>query len=103
MQRLQRSVPVSGFAMAMRSAVIVFLLAAVVSSGAEPPPSAGESVLRRSTIDGGGGSSSSPSFTVRGTLGQSDAAESSNGPFVVRGGFWVRSGPSDRLFGSGFE
>jgi hypothetical protein len=103
MRRLYRPFPGAGFVVARTSALVVFLLVAAASSGTQPPPSGGDTVLRRTTIDGGGGSSSSPSFTVRGTLGQPDAAESSSGPYVVRGGFWVRSGPSDRLFGSGFE
>jgi hypothetical protein len=45
-----------------------------------------------STIDGGGGSSSSSSpggeFSVRGTIGQPDAATSNGGEFSLQGGFW---------------
>ena len=42
-----------------------------------------------STIDGGGGTSSGGSYTVRGTVGQPDAATPrTGGTFVAGGGFW---------------
>lgn len=42
-----------------------------------------------STIDGGGGTSSGGDFTMRGTIGQPDAANMDGGDFVIHGGFWV--------------
>lgn len=44
------------------------------------------------TIDGGGGTSTGGVFSVSGTIGQSDAAESSGGSFAVQGGFWALIG-----------
>jgi hypothetical protein len=40
------------------------------------------------TADSGGGMSSGGSYTVRGTIGQPDAAIMSGGQFGVQGGFW---------------
>ncbi len=41
-----------------------------------------------STIDGGGGRSSGGPYVLTGTIGQTDAANSSSGNFQVLGGFW---------------
>ena len=40
------------------------------------------------TVDGGGGTSSGGSFTLTGTIGQTDAATLSGGNYSLQGGFW---------------
>lgn len=67
------------------------------------PPSGGEFLIRSQTIDSGGGPSASPEFRLRGSVGQYDIFASSNGPFTVRGGYWVESAQSDRVFSDDFE
>jgi len=42
-----------------------------------------------STIDGGGGTMSGGDYTVRGTIGQPDAANMDGGDLLIHGGFWV--------------
>jgi hypothetical protein len=44
------------------------------------------------TIDSGGGQWSDGCFTIRGTIGQHDAAEWSDGSYALVGGFWGCSG-----------
>ena len=47
------------------------------------------------TIDGGGGSSAGGAFSLRGTIGQCDAAAPaalSGGPYSIGGGFWTSVG-----------
>ena len=52
------------------------------------------------TIDGGGGTSTGGSFTLRGTIGQHDAAAPlSGGSFTLSPGFWP--GPADAPIGCG--
>lgn len=67
------------------------------------PPSGGAFLIRNQTIESGGGPSASPEFELRGTLGQYEIFESGNGPFIVRGGYWVERAPSDRVFSDDFE
>ena len=56
------------------------------------PAPAGEFDLAWHTIDGGGGTSAGGSFTLSGTIGQSDAnsfsTPVSGGVFTLVGGFW---------------
>jgi len=40
------------------------------------------------TIDGGGGTCTGGPYTITGTIGQPDAADSQGGGFIVLGGFW---------------
>lgn len=40
------------------------------------------------TIDGGGRTSTGGPYTLIGTIGQPDAADSQGGAFIVLGGFW---------------
>jgi len=47
--------------------------------------------LRPGGIVGGGGVSGGGSFTLEGTIGQPDAAQSRGGGFRLRGGFWPAS------------
>lgn len=62
--------------------------------------------VTRHVVAGGGGNSSGGNFSVRGTVGQPDAAAPvSGGAFELRGGYWsgtVQAG-SDALFRDGFE
>ncbi len=53
------------------------------------------------TIDAGGGAMAGGSFTLDGTLGQSDASGMAGAAFTLNGGFW----PVDQLaiFSDGFE
>ncbi len=44
------------------------------------------------TLDCGGGQSSAGSYTLQGTIGQSDATTSSGGAYTLQGGFWSASG-----------
>lgn len=67
------------------------------------PPSGGEFLIRKQTIESGGGPSASPEFRLRGTVGQYEIFESGNGPFFVRGGYWVENAQSDRIFFDDFE
>lgn len=41
------------------------------------------------TIDGGGGTSTGGPYTLKGTIGQPDAAYSSGGNYELLGGFWA--------------
>ena len=41
-----------------------------------------------STIDGGGGTSTGGDYSLVGTIGQPDAANSQGDAFIVMGGFW---------------
>lgn len=42
------------------------------------------------TIDGGGGESTGGDYTLKGTIGQPDASDTtSGGDYTLRGGFWV--------------
>ncbi|MHC4648463.1 MAG: hypothetical protein ACYTBJ_23640 [Planctomycetota bacterium] len=50
--------------------------------------SGGPYVLEWSTIDGGGGQSSGGAYVLTGTIGQPDAAYSSEGNYEILGGFW---------------
>lgn len=49
--------------------------------------------LTWSTIDSGGGTSNGGTYTVRGTIGQHDAAYSAGGDYELLGGFWIGSVP----------
>ncbi len=40
------------------------------------------------TVDGGGGTSQGSTFTVSGTMGQTDAGTASGNVFTLTGGFW---------------
>ena len=40
------------------------------------------------TIAGGGGTSTGAVYSIKGTVGQSDAGRMSGGAYVIRGGFW---------------
>ena len=46
------------------------------------------------TIDGGGGSSVGGTYTLRGTIGQPDAARGSGGTYALVGGYWGVARPS---------
>ena len=48
----------------------------------------GDYEIRWSTIDGGGRTSSGGSYTVKGTIGQHDAANSYSDQYSLLGGFW---------------
>jgi hypothetical protein len=52
------------------------------------PFSAGRYALIRAVIAGGGQESSGGSYTLRGTIGQHDAAISNAGTYRLEGGFW---------------
>lgn len=67
--------------------------AALVSLGvlAGSATAGGDLTITRSTIDGGGGTMSGGPFTLRGSIGQHDAALGpiSQSDFDVLGGFWT--------------
>lgn len=76
-------------------------LAAVAPGSAQ---SGGGLLIRKSVIVGGGGEVNSLPLRLTGTIGQHDAELSSNGPLVLRGGFWGAPSPAtDRIFYNGFE
>jgi hypothetical protein len=54
------------------------------------------------TVDGGGGESAGSGYALRGTVGQPDCGESSQGDVAMAGGFWpfISSAP---IFADGFE
>ena len=66
-----------------RLAVSILLLAILAG-----PAASGQYELSWYTIDGGGGTSSGGPYTITGTIGQPDAADSQGGSFIVLGGFW---------------
>ncbi len=68
-------------------AVIGVSLLAIVSLGQ------GTYVVIWHTIDGGGGVSQGDTFTVRGTIGQSDAGAMAGDSYTLAGGFWGGPGP----------
>ncbi len=76
---------------------------AVIANAADPPPSGGDYAVRRATIDSGGGASDAASYSLNGTIGQSDTQVLTGADFVLRGGFWTPSRSSDHLFENGFE
>lgn len=94
------------YAERVRKTVMLWLLAATASAQAGVPEGSGPSV-ERSVIAGGGGTSSGGTFTIQGTIGQSDAdplQPSSGGNFSVTGGFWASpSTLNGSIFANGFE
>ncbi len=49
----------------------------------------GDYEIRWSTIDAGGGTSSGGPYTLRGTIGQPDAADPAGEQYELSGGFWA--------------
>jgi hypothetical protein len=54
-------------------------------------PVFGDYEISWSTIDGGGGTSTGGDYSLVGTIGQPDAADSQGDSFIVLGGFWSGS------------
>lgn len=86
----------------VRRVLLLLVLLAPAATLSNPPPAGGDYRLRDATT-GSGGTSASATFQVSGTLGQAQVISSSAGELELRGGFWVRSGSTDRVFSSGFE
>lgn len=79
-----------------------------VSGGLNIPVDAGERQVfevRTHTVDGGGGTSADGiEFEVKGTIGQPDVSSSTDGEWVVNGGFWTPADPTaGAIFADGFE
>lgn len=49
------------------------------------------------TMDGGGGLSQGDTFSVNGTIGQSDAGIMVGEQYVLQSGFWIAANPSNSL------
>ncbi len=47
------------------------------------------------TVDGGGGLSQGDGYSLHGSLGQPDAAQSSGGQYSLSGGFWAGGAPAE--------
>jgi hypothetical protein len=50
------------------------------------------------TIDGGGGSIGNGTYTMNGTIGQPDAALSSDGSYLLVGGYWEGITAQHRIY-----
>ncbi len=96
----------------MRSNHIIALATALglcLSQTGNAQSSGGEFTIERHTIDNGGGASAGGNFSLRGSIGQPDAAEAmaTGGVFGLRGGFWRDVGPVvppiEILFSDSFE
>lgn len=81
--------------MSPHAARAAFLASAAISSAMATGLSGGDAAsieLRWHSLDGGGGVSTGASIggqlTLRGTIGQADAAVASGGSLVLRAGFW---------------
>jgi len=68
--------------------VVAFAVALLISSIAAAQTGAGYD-LTWNTIDGGGGSNSGGTYSLAGTLGQSDAGTLSGSGYTLHGGFWI--------------
>ena len=66
-----------------KALILVFALAGFLAGQA-----AAEYTIEWYTIDGGGGDTSSSRYTINATVGQPDTGISSNGSYVLSGGFW---------------
>ncbi len=56
-----------------------------------PAQSGGSYNIQRSVIAGGGGRSQNGSTAIEGTMGQSDAQDSSGDRYAIKGGFWANA------------
>ncbi|MEM1186741.1 MAG: GC-type dockerin domain-anchored protein [Planctomycetota bacterium] len=65
---------------------LIALVSAIFAASATP--ALAQPSIDWYTIDGGGGFSSGGGFTLRGTVGQPDAATSSGSGYALVGGFW---------------
>jgi hypothetical protein len=60
--------------------------------------------VSKSTIDAGGGKSDGTSYSINGSIGQTNASSKISGTsFSIKGGFWVSTPRPDSLFSDGFE
>lgn len=79
-------------------AAIGILLLAAGSIGLASDDLAESLTISWWTADGGGGDSAGGSYSLRGTIGQSDAGRASGGDYALIGGFWsampLEQGPS---------
>jgi len=80
--------------------LVVLLCVSVLVFGQS---SGGDFELTKSTIDSGGRTSTGGNFSLTGTIGQPDANPqmSSEGEFLLTGGFWAKA--IDLIFKDGFE
>lgn len=80
-------------------AVFVLLIALAQSNTIISAQSGGTYDLTWNTIDGGGTmSASGGTYTLSGTIGQSEAGMVSGGPYTLNGGFWGLFESLFRLF-----
>ncbi len=69
--------------------ILVLLIALAESNTIISAQSGGVYDLTWNTIDGGGTmSASGGTYTLSGTIGQSEAGTMSGGPYTLNGGFW---------------
>jgi len=76
-----------------RSSILLSFLCFWLASGDTIyPQSGGAFQITQSVIAGGGSEATGPNFSLVGTVGQSNTAESNSGlTFTLRGGFWSAS------------
>lgn len=91
-----------------RVVAISIVTLAFVTGSPGTPVNAGERQtfeIRTYTVDGGGGvSADGIEFEVSGTIGQPDTSSSTDGEWVVSGGYWTPSDPTaGAIFADGFE
>jgi hypothetical protein len=66
---------------------VLLLLVSVVGAHAQTGSSAGYD-LTWWTVDGGGGTCTTGSYSLTGTIGQSDTGAMNGGDYTLAGGFW---------------